>query len=199
MLSDAALLAGDETGTTLTGIDLLDPPGETKRPNLKYKHEPKIQLEGNFSLITQPGNRLRLPETVRVIPGLPEAPGKTLAQGEEMEGSLDLLLLLLWESVDLRQEDTGEKILLRRQRPSCHIVSWVPWQPEHRLLISKCRKNRVFSWFLYGVHASRGDTDHGKGVLGPLGSPSTFLLLLLFVPLFHSAALRLGHHLVTGR
>lgn len=76
-------------------------------------------------MITQPGDRLRLPETVHMIPGLPEAPGKTLAQGKEMEGSLDLLLLLLWESVDLRQEDTGEEILLRRQRLSCYGVSWV--------------------------------------------------------------------------
>lgn len=142
-LSDAALLAGDETGTTLTGIDLLGPPGETKWPNLKCKHKPKIQLEGNFSLITQPGDRLRLPETVCMIPGLPEAPGRTLAQGKEMEGSLDLLLLLLWESVDLRQENTGEEILVRRQRPSCYAVSWVTWQPEHRPLISKCRNNSL--------------------------------------------------------
>lgn len=52
-------------------------------------------------MITQPGDRLRLPEIVRVISGFPEAPGKTLAQGKEMEGFLDLLLLLFWESVDL--------------------------------------------------------------------------------------------------
>lgn len=71
-------------------------------------------LEGNFSLITQPGDWLRLPEAVSTVPGLPEAPGRTLAQGKEMESSLDLLLLLLWESIDLCQEDTREDILLRR-------------------------------------------------------------------------------------
>lgn len=103
-LSDAALLAGDGTGTLLTGIDLLGSPEETKWPNFKYKHEPKLLLEENFSLITQLGDRLCLPEMVHTIPGLPEAPGKTLAQGKEMEGSLDLLLLLLWESVNLQQE-----------------------------------------------------------------------------------------------
>lgn len=59
-----------------------------------------------ISLITQPGDRLGLPEMVCVVPGRLEAPGKTLAQGKEMEGSLDLLLLLLWESTQLhrRQE-----------------------------------------------------------------------------------------------
>lgn len=105
MLSDTALLAGDETGTTLTGIDLLSSPGERKWPNLKYKHGPKILLEEDFSLITQPGDWLRLPEAVSMVPGPLEAPGRTVAQGKEMEGSLDLLLLLLWESVDLCQED----------------------------------------------------------------------------------------------
>lgn len=59
-----------------------------------------------ISLITQPGDRLGLPEMVRVVPGRLEAPGKTLAQGKEMESSLDLLLLLLWERTQLhrRQE-----------------------------------------------------------------------------------------------
>lgn len=137
MLSDAALLAGDETGTTLTGIDLLSSPGEMTWLNPKYKHGPKILLEENFSLITQPGDRLRLPEMVHMIPGFAEAPGKTLAQGKEMEGSLDLLLLFLWESVDLQQEDTVGEILLRRQRLSCYGVSLVTWQPKHRPLISK--------------------------------------------------------------
>lgn len=183
----------------LTGIDLFGFPGETKWPNLKHKHEPKILLEENFSLITQPGDRLHLPETVRMIPGLLEAPGKTLAQGKEMEGSLDLLLLLLWESVDLRQQDTREEILLRRWRLSCYGVSWVMWQTEHRPLSSKCRNTRVFSWFFYSVRSSHEDTDHGKGVLGSLGSPGTFLLLLLFGLLFHTAALCLCHRLVTGR
>lgn len=94
-------------------------------PNLKYKQGPKIIQKENFCLITQPGDRLRLPETVHMIPGLAKAPGKTLAQGKEMQGSLDLLLLFLRESVELRQEDTEEEVLLRGLRISCYGVSWV--------------------------------------------------------------------------
>lgn len=62
---------------------------------------------------------------VLVVPGRLEAPGKTLAQGKEMEGSLDLLLRLLWESTQLRQEDIGEEVLLRQLKVTCQSVSVV--------------------------------------------------------------------------
>lgn len=54
--------------------------------------------------LTQSGDRLRFPEMVFVFFRLLEGLGQTLAQGEEVEGSLDLLLLLLWERAQLRQE-----------------------------------------------------------------------------------------------
>lgn len=61
---------------------------------------------------TQSGNRLCFPETVCVFSSLLQGLGETLAQGEEVESSLDLLLLLLWERVQLRQDDTGKDISL---------------------------------------------------------------------------------------
>lgn len=50
-----------------------------------------------------------------------------------------------------------------------------------------------------GVMRTHEDINHGKGILGSLRSPGTFLLLLLFVLLFHTATLCLCHHLVTGK
>lgn len=63
-------------------------------------------------LLTQSGDRLCFPETVCVFSSLLQGLGRTLAQGEEVEGSLDLLLLLLWKSVQLWQDETGDEILL---------------------------------------------------------------------------------------
>lgn len=61
---------------------------------------------------TQSGDRLCFPETVCVFSSLLQGLGEILAQGEEVEGSLELLLLLLWKRVQLRQDDTGKDILL---------------------------------------------------------------------------------------
>lgn len=63
-------------------------------------------------LLTQSGDRLCFPETVCVFASLLQGLGRTLAQGEEVEGSLDLLLLLLRKRLQLRQDETGEQILL---------------------------------------------------------------------------------------
>lgn len=56
-----------------------------------------------MSSITQPGDGLRLPETVRMFPGLQEAPGGASPQGKEVEGFLDLLLLLLRKCAQLER------------------------------------------------------------------------------------------------
>lgn len=57
-------------------------------------------------MLTQLGDRLSLPEAVGMSLGLLQGLGQTRAQGEEVEGPLDLLLLLLWQSVQLGQRRT---------------------------------------------------------------------------------------------
>lgn len=53
--------------------------------------------------LTQSGDRLCVPEAVGMSLGLLQGLGQTWAQGEEVEGSLDLLLLLFRKRVQLGQ------------------------------------------------------------------------------------------------
>ena len=62
--------------------------------------------------LTQFGDRLCVPEMVHVFFGLLQVLGQTPAQGEEVEGFLDLLLLHLREGVQLGQNKAGKDKLL---------------------------------------------------------------------------------------
>lgn len=72
----------------------------------------KINAGRGIIFFTQSGDRLCFPETVCVFSSLLQGLGETLAQGEEVKSSLDLLLLLLWERVQLQQDNTSKDILL---------------------------------------------------------------------------------------
>lgn len=63
-----------------------------------------------FFILTQAGDGLRFPEAVCAFPGLLQGLGESLAQGEEVQGPLDLLLLLLRQRAQLRQDETGKEI-----------------------------------------------------------------------------------------
>jgi len=59
-------------------------------------------------VLTQFGDRLGVPEEVGMSLCFLQGPGETLAQREEMQSSLDLLLLLLRERIQLMED--GESI-----------------------------------------------------------------------------------------
>lgn len=62
-------------------------------------------------ILTQLGHGLCFPEAVRAFPGLLQCLGQSLAQGEEMQRPLNLLLLLLWKRAQLQQDERGEGLL----------------------------------------------------------------------------------------
>lgn len=70
----------------------------------------KKSLDEDF-ILTQLGDGLCFPEAVRASPGLLQRLGQSLAQGEEMQRPLDLLLLLLRKRAQLQQDVRGEGIL----------------------------------------------------------------------------------------
>lgn len=70
----------------------------------------KNSLDEDF-IPTQLGDGLCFPEAVRAFPGLLQRLGQSLAQGEEVQRPLDLLLLLLREGAQLRQDERGEWIV----------------------------------------------------------------------------------------
>ena len=55
-------------------------------------------------MVTQFGDRLGVPEAVGVSQCLLQGPGEALAQREEVQSSLDLLLLLLGERLQLMED-----------------------------------------------------------------------------------------------
>lgn len=62
-------------------------------------------------ILTQLGDGLCFPEAIRVFPGMLQCFGQSLAQGEEMQCPLNLLLLLLRKRAQLQQDERWEGIL----------------------------------------------------------------------------------------
>lgn len=132
------------------------------------------------NLLTQSGDRLCFPETVCVVLGLLQGFGQTRAQGEEVERSLDLLLLLLRKRVQLGQNETGkDKLLcnLSQEDWSLTVTQLEPYSQN-----GSFQQTHVPVWYAPNTPTHTKTQTMTNGSLGPSGlqASSFFCFFLLF-------------------